>query len=63
MKLSYAKLQEMRIKHEKFDKKLTEYEDFLAENGMPYCDFKLHRNIKHRQSPIQKLKNGIKRII
>ena len=63
MKLSYAKLQEMRIKHEKFDNKLTEYEDFLAENGMPYCDFKLHRNIKHRQSPIQKLKNGIKRII
>ena len=63
MKLPFSKLQELRIKHEKLDDKLTEYEDFLAENGMPYWDFKLHRNVKHRLSAIQKLKHGIKRII
>lgn len=63
LKLPYYKLQELRVGYEKLDIMLSDYEEYLDANGMPYCDYKLYRSSKHKLSPVAKLRNGIKRVI
>lgn len=63
LKLPFARLLELREKHDKLDDILCEYEDYLEENGLPYCDYKLHRNNSLVITPLEKFKNGIKRIL
>lgn len=53
----------LRDKYEELDKQMMEYEKYIEKNGLPYCDYKLHRNNKNGVKPIVKLRNGIKRII
>jgi hypothetical protein len=45
------------------DDNLDEYELYINENGVPSCDYKLHRGSNLELKPIQKFQNGINRII
>jgi len=42
---------------------MSEYEEYIEENGLPYCDYKLHRGKDWDITPIEKFQNGINRII
>lgn len=53
----------LREKHEDLDKIMSEYETYLDENGLPYCDYKLFRNKHLNKTPLEKFKYGVKRII
>jgi hypothetical protein len=56
-------MKELREKHEDLDKIMNEYETYLDENGLPYCDYKLFRNKHLNKTPLEKFKYGVKRII
>lgn len=53
----------LRNKYKKLDEAISRYERYCDENGIPYCDYKLHRNSNLQWSPIQKFKHGIIRIV
>lgn len=53
----------MRSEYEELDDSIAEYEQYIEENGLPYCDYKLHRGQEWDISPIEKFQNGIHRII
>lgn len=61
--LKYEVLEKFREKFDSLDKKLIEYEKYIEENGLPYCDYKLYRSPEDMATPIQKFQQGIKRII
>lgn len=42
---------------------MTEYEQYLEDNGLPYCDYKVHRNKNLEMKPIEKFRHGIRRIM
>ena len=63
LKLSYDNLLKIRDKYQNVDEICEEYEQYIYMNGMPYCDYKLHRNRHHRMNPIEKFKNWVHRII
>ena len=63
LRLQYSKLLKIREKHEDLDKIMTEYETYLAENGLPYWDYKVHRNKNLQMNAAEKFKYGIRRII
>ena len=63
LKLQYSKLLKIREKFEDLDKVMTEYETYLAENGLPYWDYKVHRNKNLQMKPTEKFRYGIRRII
>jgi hypothetical protein len=48
---------------EEINDNLTEYEKYIDENGLPYCDYKMHRGKDWEISPIEKFQHGINRII
>lgn len=49
--------------YDELDEKLDEYEQYIEDNGLPYCDYKLHRGSNVEEKPIEKFQNGIHRII
>jgi hypothetical protein len=53
----------MRYEFEELDDVMFEYEEYIEENGLPYCDYKMHRGDAWEIPPIQKFKYGINRII
>ena len=63
LKLPFEKLNSLREKYEKLDDKMTEYETYIQDNGLPYCDYKLHRNKMLVMTPYEKFQTGIRRII
>lgn len=63
LRLPYIKLHTLRNKYKKLDEAISRYERYCDENGIPYCDYKLHRNSNLQWSPIQKFKHGIIRIV
>jgi len=43
---------------------MSEYEDYIAQNGLPYCDYKLYRHCKSRKiGPNEKFRVGMHRIL
>lgn len=62
LKMAYRDLLVLRDKYEKLDQAITRYEDYCEENGIPYCDYKLHRNKNLVWSPLEKFQHGIMRI-
>lgn len=42
---------------------MSDYENYCDENGLPYCDYKLHRNRNLDMSPLEKFRAGIRRIM
>jgi hypothetical protein len=63
LKLDFGELEIMREKYEDLDAKMLEYEKYIEKNGLPYCDYKFHRNKQNDEKPIVKFRNGIKRIM
>jgi CRP-like cAMP-binding protein len=53
LKLSYEALEEMRKKYDELNFTLSEYEDYIENEGLPYCDFKLYRTILSKLRPIK----------
>jgi hypothetical protein len=60
--MPYRDLLVLRDKYEKLDLAISRYEDYCDENGIPYCDYKLHRNKNLVWSPLEKFQHGIMRI-
>lgn len=63
LKLDFMVLDQMRAEFDELDDNLSEYEEYIEENGLPYCDYKLHRGKSLDISPLEKFQNGIHRII
>jgi hypothetical protein len=63
LKLPNILLHDFREKYDELDRAMTEYEEYLEENGLPYCDYKLYRNRNFTFKAVEKFKYGIKRII
>ncbi|CAI2370632.1 unnamed protein product [Moneuplotes crassus] len=63
LKLPIKKLFSMREQVEDLDYNMTEYEQYIDENGLPYCDYRIYRHGHLKLRPIQKFQVGIRRII
>ena len=63
LKLPISKLVQLRMKHMELDDKLTEYEEYIDVNGLPYCDYRFFRSHHLSLKPLQKFQCGIRRII
>ncbi|CAI2361263.1 unnamed protein product [Moneuplotes crassus] len=61
--LDFTVLEQLRVIFEELDDNMCEYEDYIENHQLPYCDYKLHRGIDWDITPIQKFQNGINRII
>lgn len=64
MALDFESLTEVRDKYSELDHYMTEYEDYIATYGLPYCDYKLYRHSKTRKiPPMEKFRVGMHRIL
>lgn len=63
LKLEYVHLERMRCVNDDLDANITEYEQYVEENGLPYCDYKLHRGNGNDITGLEKFQNGINRIM
>ena len=63
LKLTYEKLEEVRKEFDELDYIISEYEDYIESEGLPYCDFKLYRAGLSKMKPIKKFQIGIRRIV
>lgn len=63
LKLSYYKLLLLREQFERLGEAMTLYETYCDENGIPYCDYKLHRTKQVTWSAHEKFKHGVMRVI
>ena len=63
LRLDFSVLEKMRRTSDTLDNKMVEYENYIERNGLPYCDYKLHRTRALDVEPIVKFKNGVKRIL
>ena len=62
LKMAYRSMLTLRDKYDKLDQAISRYEEYTDDNGIPYCDYKLHRNKNLEWSPIEKFRHGINRI-
>ncbi|CAI2372633.1 unnamed protein product [Moneuplotes crassus] len=63
LKLRVEDLYDIRQEYDDLDMIISEYEAYCDEYGLPYCDYKLHRNKSLNMTPIEKFRAGIRRII
>ena len=63
LKLTATQILELRAENEKLDDSMIECENYIIENGLPYCDYKMYRTKLYKSSPHSKFKSGIRRII
>jgi CRP-like cAMP-binding protein len=61
--LKYKDLFDVRQIFDELDLVMIDYENYCDENGLPYWDYKLHRNRNLDMLPIEKFRAGIKRIV
>ena len=62
-KLTSEQLINLRADFEQLDENIIKCEDYVALNGLPYCDYKMYRTKMFKSSPISKFKVVIKRVI
>ena len=62
LKLPYKSLSYFRDKFDELDIEISEYEKYISENGLPYCDYKLDRN-RFEMSMIERFQNSVRRIM
>lgn len=53
----------MREQVEDLDYNMIEYERYIDENGLPYCDYRIYRHGHLKLRPIEKFQVGIRRIM
>ena len=41
LKLPFTQMQQVRAQNEDLDKVMIEYEKYIEDNGLPYCDYKV----------------------
>lgn len=63
LKLPFSKMSELREKFEDLDKVMGEYESYIEDNGLPYCDYRLLRNKNSDMTPKEKFKSGVNRVL
>lgn len=63
LKLPISKLSQLRDIHSSLDAKMSEYEDYIEANGLPYCDYRVFRSQHLKLRPIKKFQYGVRRII
>ena len=63
LKITESRLEEFRERFDELNFKISEYENYIDREGLPYCDYKLYRAGIHSMSPIKKFQLGIRRII
>lgn len=63
LKLTYNTLEELRAKFDEMDYILSEFEDYIEAEGLPFWDFKLYRAGFLKMKPLKKFQIGIRRII
>ena len=42
---------------------MAESENYIVDNGLPYCDYKIYRTKSSNDTPISKFRTGIRRFI
>ena len=52
----------MRLLFEDLDVELEKVEEWIEDNGIPFCDYKLHRNKYNQLSANEKFRMGVRRI-
>ena len=63
LRLSHNAIEELRERYQDLDFIISEYEQYIDEEGLPYCDFKLYRSGLSQMEPLKKFQWGIRRII
>ncbi|CAI2363764.1 unnamed protein product [Moneuplotes crassus] len=61
--LSDSSLEDLREKFEDLNLIMSEYEQYIEEEGLPYCDYKFYRSGHSQMTPLKKFQLGIKRIM
>ncbi|CAI2361123.1 unnamed protein product [Moneuplotes crassus] len=61
--LSDKSIEELREKYEELNLIISEYEQYIAEEGLPYCDYKFYRSGHSEMTPLKKFQLGIRRIM
>lgn len=63
LKLPFELVSKFRLENEALDEAVCKCEEYIVDNDLPYCDYKLYRGDTRQISPLQKFKNGIRRIM
>lgn len=63
LKLSHSNCVLIREKYELLNDSLIEFENYIEESGLPFCDYKLNRARLVKLTPNEKFISGVKRII
>jgi hypothetical protein len=63
LRLPFARMQALRDTYEDLDKVMSEYQVYIEDNGLPYCDYKLYRTKHLNMTPLEKFQYGVKRIM
>ena len=63
LKFSHANYLKIRERFDLLDEVWSQFETYIEENGLPYCDYKLYRPKSLQMTPYDKLRSGIRRII
>lgn len=58
-----TQLESLRKEYEDINTSITEYEEYIRENGLPFLDYKMHRSKSNKMKPHIKLQKGLKRIV
>ena len=63
IKLPFLCVDELREQSYELDTAIAEYEDYIANEGIPYWDYKIYRTGHNRMKPINRFRFGVKRIM
>jgi hypothetical protein len=63
LKLPVKALELLREQYEDLNLAISEYEDYIDDEGLPYWDYKLYRAGHLSMKPIKKFQHGIRRIM
>ena len=63
LKLTSKQLVDLRGDFDKLDDEINKCENYVVDNGLPYCDYKMYRTKLYKSTPITKFRAGIRRIV
>lgn len=63
LKFDCANLINLRDRYDKLDENVEECENYVIENGLPYCDYKMFRTRQYKSTPSSKFQSGVRRIM
>lgn len=63
LKLPFEQVNKIRLEDDAVDTAICDCEEYIVKNDLPYWDYKFFRGDSREITPIQKFKNGIRRIM